>query len=51
MTLRPLRDLCREVVWAHGIDHWQHNLPQELRQFLDRSHLPLGDVLFVLNSL
>jgi hypothetical protein len=51
MALRPLADLCREVVWAHRIDYQPQHLPQELVQFLDRSHLPMGDVLYVLNNL
>lgn len=51
MALRPLADLCREVVWAHRIDYRPQHLPQELVQFLDRSHLPMGDVLYVLNNL
>jgi hypothetical protein len=51
MGLRSLRDLCREVVWARNVEYKPQCLPLELVQFLDRSHLPMGDVLYVLSLL
>jgi hypothetical protein len=51
MSLRPLRDLCRDVVWGHRVSYRPDRLPRELVQFLDRSHLSQGDVLHVVHLL